>query len=1002
MADGAVERLLEWAKNQGALLPLLRAQGRALLLTAGASAGEALIQLPQRLLLTSRAPCGAVDSLPSALEALHREGATDWTLLVLRLCVERALGAASFWAAYIEALPSAYTDPLWWSDAQLAGLRNLPLAPAVAAQAEALAELRQRWAPRLLALLSASPSGCGDAVAAALRDEGGGCGSSLLWARSSVATRAFTLSPPGCEEGHDGAAAVAALLPVADLLDHDAESGCGWAFPRSGGPGSLLAVSSPLPLPAGAEPSMSYGVRSNAQLLLTFGFSLHPNPADAFSVSLGAEGGLGDRRAALRRLGLSTRASLAPGDPLPARVLGAMRVLLASEQDLYDDAGDGGDGGDGGDSAAGSRFRSPGCALLEARVVAALRRALAAALAPLGASAGDDEAALGPAGCAAAGARRPPRPAAGAAAARGCGGARNEVAHALDGTRPGQAGAWGCGDPAWALAAYRSGQRGVLRASLAALGRHAADALLPRAPAGAGVDEEEEGGENDGGASAPLTADEEVYADWLDGAGVVYPLLTRASVAASATLSPANGWRPTAPLRLRAAASPGDVLAFVPEAVLLRAVGARAAAAAAGEGGGGPAAPLADGGASLAAALLRERAAGPSSRLAPLLARLGAAPPPAAAVLACAAAAPGTTLVGAAEAEAEAGAEAGGNEADPGARGWAAACARLCCPAALPALAPLLHALLPALGSLVDAVDRGGAGGGVALVAAAPLAAGAALRLRRAGGRAHAADALLGDGCPADALHPGPGAHAFELCLAPRPGPQAALQAAALAALRADGSHWLAFPPAAAAAPGPPAAPCRLLAAVRVCAAGLGPPGGPVEAAARAAASVQSDVADAQAAADALDGACVYVSPGERAAAGAALAAAAARAGAAAGSLRAALLGPPRSRARAAADTAGLLADVLAELSGGGKDGEEGEDGEEGGEGEEKEEAGEGGAAQQSLSPALASWADAVLAHGAAQKSIVGAWLERASAWRAAAEAEEAAAADAASKRRRA
>ena len=98
---------------------------------------------------------------------LEEQGASDWTLLCLRVAAERALGAprraagrraflltlpaaalgaASFWAPYLDALPTHYSDPLWWPDKLRASLGATPLAAAVADQVAAVRELRKRCA----------------------------------------------------------------------------------------------------------------------------------------------------------------------------------------------------------------------------------------------------------------------------------------------------------------------------------------------------------------------------------------------------------------------------------------------------------------------------------------------------------------------------------------------------------------------------------------------------------------------------------------------------------------------------------------------------------------------------------------------------------------------------------------------------------------------------------------------------------------------------------------
>jgi hypothetical protein len=177
-------------------------------------------------------------------------------------CRPRTAGAASFWAPYLAALPAAYPDPLWWPADARSALAATPLAAAVDDQAAALRELAQRWGPRLVALCGPALPPC---AAEAMRHEG-----ALRWARSTVATRAFLLPLAG--------AAGAAMVPVGDLLDHDPFCGADWRDEARGGDDASadaeaaappLRIATPVALPAGAAPTLNYGGRSNAQLLLT-------------------------------------------------------------------------------------------------------------------------------------------------------------------------------------------------------------------------------------------------------------------------------------------------------------------------------------------------------------------------------------------------------------------------------------------------------------------------------------------------------------------------------------------------------------------------------------------------------------------------------------------------------------------------------------------------------------------------------------------------------------
>ena len=145
-----MDELLHWAAAHGAeLSKLRRQQDRMLVTSTDVGAGEPCLELPGSLLLHAQATGGdaALSAhVAGALGELGALGASDVTLLVLRLALESALGAASFWAAYIAALSTAYPDPLWWCASHRAALCSTPLAAAVNEQAAALDELHSRCA----------------------------------------------------------------------------------------------------------------------------------------------------------------------------------------------------------------------------------------------------------------------------------------------------------------------------------------------------------------------------------------------------------------------------------------------------------------------------------------------------------------------------------------------------------------------------------------------------------------------------------------------------------------------------------------------------------------------------------------------------------------------------------------------------------------------------------------------------------------------------------------
>ena len=339
----------------------------------------------------------------------------------------------------------------------------------------------------------------------------------LRWAKSAVGTRCFGVAT-GDERG-----VVPALLPVGDLLDHDPHNGCEWTSTRQpSGPDQLpsLRIAAPIALPAGATPSMNYGGRSNPQLLLSFGFALHPNVYDRYTVLLAttAPGGLdelapGPRQALLRARGLSRRGSLSAVHPLPEALLDTLRVCLAQDADIYAACGD--------DAHSLRRPRT------ELRVVATLRRALEQALGAVE-SPGDGDL-LTDAACAARGAVRV-------------------------GATPAGATIWGCDDPEWSLAAYRVGQATILRSALTALEQHAAD-IVSACTSMSGAESEAQGGD--------------AFAMWLQSHGAAWAPLS--GVPHSVLYAPGEGWAPVRPLSLARDVTAGEVLARIPAACILAA-----------------------------------------------------------------------------------------------------------------------------------------------------------------------------------------------------------------------------------------------------------------------------------------------------------------------------------------------------------------------------------------------------------------------------------------------
>jgi hypothetical protein len=486
-------------------------------------------------------------------------------------------------------------------------------------------------------------------------------------------------------------------VPIGDMFDHNPFTGSDWRGKCGGGDAGSsgdaaaaaaaaaaaegdasaaaappLRMTTPVALKAGESPAVNYGMRSNAQLLLTcvafgslrnttqmfdnrtpcnsdplavpplppsfwrrYGFCLHPNPADGFAVALAAAGGglaQGARRVALRAARLTRRAHLSRRAPLPPPLLAALRICLASDGEVYASRSDDGhiDGHNDDASALGAFV---GCPRTEARVVSTLRRALRDALRAVAVDGAADAAVLAPASQ----------------------GGIGTVA-VCDGIR-------GSDAPAWALAAYRTGQADILRDALAALAQHAAAALLPEADADAMQDDDADAGAD--GAAAEGAA----FVGWLSRGGADVAGFTPASLAAMGGARAGRGWAPP-PLIIAAAAPADAVLARLPSALILRAddaaarAAAAAAAAASDAGAAAAAAVSGDEESALAFALAWHRSIGDASPFAGVLCALAHLPPPLAAAAALAPLLKGTTAGAAAAAEAYAAEHGDDDDAD--------------------------------------------------------------------------------------------------------------------------------------------------------------------------------------------------------------------------------------------------------------------------------------------------------------------------------------------------
>jgi hypothetical protein len=231
-----------------------------------AQAGSVLVHVPEKLLISPpKALASDIGDILSGCDGLFLSD--DDLMLTLFLLWQRHLGAASFWAAYLRALPTP-TSILNWTAEQLVQLQDAQLVAKARSRESAmrnkhtrmLAALQEHFPQRL------PPSALGYPA--------------FRWAWMTVQARAFGRRLPWT-----------ALVPFADSLNHS-NTPVKYDFNESGNSAFRLFSSGGPGIAAGAEVFNSYGRRSNQHLALEYGFVMPNNEWAHASVQLRKGGAL--------------------------------------------------------------------------------------------------------------------------------------------------------------------------------------------------------------------------------------------------------------------------------------------------------------------------------------------------------------------------------------------------------------------------------------------------------------------------------------------------------------------------------------------------------------------------------------------------------------------------------------------------------------------------------------------------------------------------------------
>ncbi|KAK7393766.1 hypothetical protein VNO78_22330 [Psophocarpus tetragonolobus] len=223
--------------------------------------GEKLLFVPPSLVITSNSEW----SCSEAGEVLKRNSVPDWPLLATYLISEASLLGSSRWSNYISALPRQPYSLLYWTQAELD--RYLEASQIRERAIERINNVIGTYNDLRLRIFSKYPDLFPDEV---FNIE------SFKWSFGILFSRLVRLPSM---DGH------VALVPWADMLNHscDVETFLDYDKTSKG-----IVFTTDRPYQPGEQVFISYGTKSNGELLLSYGFvpKEGANPTDSVELSL--------------------------------------------------------------------------------------------------------------------------------------------------------------------------------------------------------------------------------------------------------------------------------------------------------------------------------------------------------------------------------------------------------------------------------------------------------------------------------------------------------------------------------------------------------------------------------------------------------------------------------------------------------------------------------------------------------------------------------------------
>ncbi|XP_054264332.1 actin-histidine N-methyltransferase-like [Macrosteles quadrilineatus] len=318
------EGLLTWLENhdaevQGVGITEFPGHGLGLVALRDVSEGEVIVAVPRKLMITAESVQASKLGYLLANETMLKHMPN--VALALFLLLERfSSEGPSFWAPYLNMLPSAYTTVLYFTAQELQELKGSPTLEGALKQCRNIAR-QYAYFYRLFQNMS-------DPASEILREVF--TYEQYRWAVSTVMTRQNFIPSA------DGSSMVNALIPLWDMANHS-NGKISTDYSLGSDRSECLAWRD---FNAGEQVFIFYGARSNADLLVHNGFVYPDNIHDSFRIRLGVAKSdpLSAQRAkVLGRLGLPTAADfvlLRGAQPVEGQLLAFLRVFSMNQEHL--------------------------------------------------------------------------------------------------------------------------------------------------------------------------------------------------------------------------------------------------------------------------------------------------------------------------------------------------------------------------------------------------------------------------------------------------------------------------------------------------------------------------------------------------------------------------------------------------------------------------------------------------------------------------------------------